>query len=59
MNCSMCGECVLTGELVLFQVPSGGVIQVCDTCAATCPGEAVEAETVAPARAELAEVAHG
>lgn len=59
MNCSMCGECVLTGDLVPFQVPSGGVIHVCDTCAVRVPGEAVESGAVAPARAELAEVAHG
>lgn len=59
MNCSFCGECLLTGEPAAMQLPSGGVIQVCDTCAATCPGAAVEMETVAPAGAQLEEVAHG
>lgn len=59
MNCSMCGDCLLTGEAAAMRLPSGGVIHVCDTCAVRCPGAAVEVETVAPARADLEEVAHG
>jgi len=52
MNCFICGECLLTGEPAPMRLPSGGVILACDTCAErTCPGEAVEVETVALARA--------
>lgn len=42
MTCSICGECLLIGELVTFQLPGGARIQVCDTCAPRINGDVVE-----------------
>ena len=41
MTCNVCADCVVAGELVTFELPGGVRIQVCDTCAPTCPGRAV------------------